>query len=80
MGDGSGRADLETEIQRLGLAKQVLLGGWRKTCPEDPCRTDIFCMTSLWEGLPMALVEALAAGLPSVVNAVDGCMDVIVQA
>lgn len=77
VGDGAGRAELEKAIQRAGLTDRVLLAGWRKDGPALLARTDIFCLTSLWEGLPMALVEAMAAGLPCVVNAVDGCRDVI---
>jgi glycosyltransferase involved in cell wall biosynthesis len=77
VGDGDGRSDLEKAIQRAGLTDRVLLAGWRKDGPALLARTDIFCMTSLWEGLPMALVEAMAAGLPCVVNAVDGCRDVV---
>jgi glycosyltransferase involved in cell wall biosynthesis len=78
VGDGAGRPVLEREIQRAGLTKRFVLAGWRHDIPAILARTDIFCLTSLWEGLPMSLVEAMAAGLPSVVNAVDGCTDVIV--
>jgi len=77
VGDGEGRASLEKEIIQRNLTAQVFLAGWRRDLPAILDRTDIFCMTSLWEGLPMALVEAMAAGLPSVVNAVDGCKDVL---
>ncbi|MBK8574139.1 MAG: glycosyltransferase family 4 protein [Elusimicrobia bacterium] len=79
VGDGPGRFILESEIQRRGLARRFVLAGWRKDIPALLARSDVFCMTSLWEGLPMALVEAMAAGLPAVVNAVDGCTDVIVS-
>ena len=79
IGDGQGRASLEQEIKNHKLEKTVLLAGWRRDIPAILDRTDIFCMTSLWEGLPMALLEAMAAGLPSVVNDVDGCRDVIVD-
>lgn len=77
VGDGKDRPTLENEIRKRNLAPQIYLAGWRKDMAAILDRTDIFCMTSLWEGLPMALVEAMAAGLPSVVNAVDGCKDVI---
>lgn len=77
VGDGTDRPSLETEIAKRGLTHHLFLLGWRQDMAVIFSRADIFCMTSLWEGLPMALVEAMAAGLPSVVNAVDGCKDVI---
>ena len=77
VGDGTDRKSLETEIVKRGLTQHLFLLGWRQDMAAIFSRTEIFCMTSLWEGLPMALVEAMAAGLPSVVNAVDGCKDVI---
>ncbi|MBL8024051.1 MAG: glycosyltransferase family 4 protein [Elusimicrobia bacterium] len=79
IGDGQGREMLEKEIQSRNLTHRVLLAGWRPDIPALLGRSDIFCMTSLWEGLPMSLVEAMAVGLPCVVNAVDGCRDVIVH-
>lgn len=77
VGDGKDRPALENEIRKRNLAPRIFLAGWRRDMASILDRTDIFCMTSLWEGLPMALVEAMAAGLPSVVNAVDGCKDVV---
>jgi glycosyltransferase involved in cell wall biosynthesis len=77
VGDGVGRNELESEIACLNLSDKIILAGWRSDVPNLLARADIFCMTSLWEGLPMALVEAMAAGLPCVVNAVDGCRDVV---
>jgi len=79
VGDGAGRPDLEQRIRRHRLNNRVFLTGWRRDIPDVLARTDIFCMTSLWEGLPRSLVEALCAGIPSVVNAVDGCTDLIVD-
>lgn len=79
VGDGAGRRELEAKRRRLGLEGVVFLPGWRRDVPVVLGRTDAFAMTSLWEGLPRALVEAMAAGLPSVVNAVDGCRDVVVD-
>jgi glycosyltransferase involved in cell wall biosynthesis len=41
--------------------------------------TDIFVMTSLWEGMPLSLIEAQAAGLPAVVPNVEGCNDIVID-
>jgi glycosyltransferase involved in cell wall biosynthesis len=79
VGDGEGRGELEKKRRRLGLEDVVFLPGWRRDVPAILRRTDAFVLTSLWEGLPRALVEAMAAGLPSVVNAVDGCRDVVLE-
>lgn len=40
---------------------------------------DIFVMTSLWEGMPLSLLEAQTAGLPAVVPNVEGCRDVVID-
>ncbi len=77
VGDGAGRARLEARVESAELTGRVILAGWRRDIPAILARADIFCMTSLWEGLPRALVESMAAGLPCVVNAVDGCRDLI---
>jgi glycosyltransferase involved in cell wall biosynthesis len=77
IGDGPGRPGLERLARRLGIADKVLMPGWRRDIADIFARTQVFCMTSLWEGLPRSLVEAMAAGLPCVANAVDGCKDVI---
>lgn len=77
VGDGRGREKIEREIQERGLAGKVVLAGWRRDIPVIFSRADLFCLTSLWEGLPRALVEAMASGRACVVNAVDGCKDLI---
>jgi glycosyltransferase involved in cell wall biosynthesis len=77
VGDGALRGALEAQVARLGLSEVFLMPGWRRDIPHILMRTDIFVLTSLWEGLPRALVEAMAAGLPCVANAIDGVQDVV---
>ncbi len=53
--------------------------GWvsRADVLTELSRSDIFVMTSLWEGMPLSLIEAQAAGLPAVVPDVVGCRDIV---
>ncbi len=77
VGDGPLRAQLETQTKELNLQGIVQMPGWQEDIPGILARTDIFVMTSLWEGLPRSLVEAMASGLPCVVNAIDGTKDIV---
>lgn len=71
LGDG----DLAHELK---LSK-LQLTGWlnRAQMAEQLTQADIFLMPSLWEGMPLALIEAQAAGVPAVVSNVVGCKDVV---
>jgi glycosyltransferase involved in cell wall biosynthesis len=71
-GDGSERAALESLCQSLNLAATVTFLGERSDVRELLNMADAFVMTSRTEGLPMALIEAMAAGLPCVATAVGG--------
>ena len=71
IGDG----DLAHELS----GNNVQLTGWlsRAQVAEQLAKADIFLMPSLWEGMPLALIEAQAAGVPAVVSNVVGCKDVV---
>lgn len=79
IGDGELRADLEQRISAAGLADRFRLLGLRPDVPELLAAADLFVLPSLWEGLPMALVEAMAAGLPVVATEVSGTRGVMVD-
>src|SRR6185312_3273447 len=68
---------LEARAFSLGLEGKIMFLGWRKDAAQWLAASDVFAMTSLWEGLPRALVEALRTGLPSVCYATDGVVDVL---
>ena len=72
VGNGSERATLESLCQSLSLATTVTFLGERSDVQELLNVADAFVMTSRTEGLPMALIEAMAAGLPCVATAVGG--------
>lgn len=77
VGDGPLRPQLEARIALRGLSGKVKLVGWRRDTAELLAAADIFLLTSLWEGLPRALVEAMKTGLPCACYAVDGVGDLL---
>ncbi|HAH05265.1 MAG TPA: hypothetical protein DCM05_01875 [Elusimicrobia bacterium] len=77
VGDGELRRRLEEAAARAGLEGKLVFAGWRKDVPELLAASDLFVLTSLWEGLPRALVEAMKSGLPCACYATDGVVDVL---
>lgn len=77
IGDGPQKAALQARAFVLGLEGKVLFLGWRRDAAQWLAAADVFVMTSLWEGLPRALVEAMKSGLPSVCYATDGVVDLL---
>jgi glycosyltransferase involved in cell wall biosynthesis len=80
-GEGSERARLTQQIQSNGLENRVmLLGEVSKTeIAKRLAQSDIFCQPSLQEGLGIAALEAMAAGLPVVASKVGGLIEVVIQ-
>jgi glycosyltransferase involved in cell wall biosynthesis len=78
-GDGALRADLEAAIRQHGLAGRVDLLGARDDVPDILHDADVFVMTSRWEGLPLAIIEAMMSGLPVVATAVGGVPEEVVD-
>jgi len=77
VGDGELRQELETQCEFLGIARQVFFLGWRRDIPKVLKSLDVFLLPSLREGLPLALLEAMACGLPVVASAVGGIPEVV---
>jgi glycosyltransferase involved in cell wall biosynthesis len=77
IGDGEERGIIQTMTAELQVSERVHLLGWRRDTAEILSASDIFVLTSLWEGLPRALLEAMDAGLPCCVYRVDGIHDII---
>lgn len=72
VGDGPLRNEVEETIEADGLTSRFHLTGLRRDIPDLMHSFDIFALSSLWEGLPRVLPQAMAAGLPIVATAVDG--------
>lgn len=79
-GDGEMRGDVEQLIRELKLQDTVILAGWRKDIPEIMHCFDVFLLTSLWEGLPRVLPQAMAAGKSVVATTVDGSPEAVKDA
>jgi len=77
VGDGVLRKEVEGEISRLNLQNQVILTGWRRDIPRILSAMDVFVLTSLWEGLPIAVLEAIAAGKVVVATDTGGVREII---
>ena len=72
VGDGPLRPEVEAEIAACGLTGRIHLTGLRRDIPDLMHSFDLFALSSLWEGLPRVLPQAMAAGLPIVATAIDG--------
>jgi glycosyltransferase involved in cell wall biosynthesis len=77
VGDGPLRPQVEALIRELGLAGRVRLLGLRRDVPEVMGCFDLFVLTSLWEGLPRVLPQAMISGLAVVATGVDGSAEIV---
>lgn len=75
VGDGELRADLERAASDLG--DRITFTGWRRDLSEVYSQLAVVVNTSLNEGTPVALIEAMAAGVPVVATAVGGVPDIV---
>jgi glycosyltransferase involved in cell wall biosynthesis len=77
VGDGELRGELQAQVAQLDLERIHFLGN-RHDIPALLAASDIFVLPSLWEGLSMALLEAMASGLPIVASEVSGTVQAII--
>jgi glycosyltransferase involved in cell wall biosynthesis len=76
-GDGELRADVERAIARASLGDVVRLLGWRDDVPAVLAACDVFLLTSRFEGLPRAALQAIAASVPVVATDTGGIAEVV---
>jgi glycosyltransferase involved in cell wall biosynthesis len=77
VGAGPEEAKIRAEVERLGLVDHVLLLGLRQDIPSLLAAADVFLLTSVSEGIPLTLIEAMAAGLPVVTTNVGGVSEIV---
>ncbi|MBU2504887.1 MAG: glycosyltransferase family 4 protein, partial [Candidatus Omnitrophica bacterium] len=76
-GDGYLRKQIEKEIKLMKLEDNVRLAGWVDDIIPLFKQASIFVLTSLWEGLPLSLIEAVISGVPVVVTNTQGLLDIV---
>jgi glycosyltransferase involved in cell wall biosynthesis len=77
VGDGHIRASLETLARSLGIAQNVLFTGKRTDVPAILAASELFVLPSLFEGMPLSVLEAMAAGKAVVATNVDGTAELV---
>lgn len=79
VGDGEQRPALEKRKRQLGFGDEVQLTGGlpREAIVGFYARADVYCLPSLYEGFPVAILEAMAAGLPVVATTVSGIPEAV---
>ena len=77
VGEGPLRADLAAQAAALGVADRVYFLGFRDDVAAVLAAADVFALSSEWEGMPVSLLEAMAAGCPVVATAVGGVGQVV---
>lgn len=76
-GEGKQRQKLESEAKQLKISEQIRFLGVRQDVAQLLLASDVFVQPSLWEGLSLAMLEALLAGIPVLATEVEGVVDVI---
>ena len=77
VGEGDLRPALEAEARRLDLASAVRMPGIRHDVDDVLSAIDCFALPSRWEGMPNALLEAMAAARPVVASDIDGIRELV---
>lgn len=77
VGQGRLEGELKAQAQMLGISDQVLFTGPRKDIPDILAQTDIFVLSSLWEGLPLTAIEAMASARAVVLTDVGGNRELV---
>ncbi|MCB0978917.1 MAG: glycosyltransferase, partial [Acidimicrobiales bacterium] len=77
VGEGPSRPELEARHAALGLDDRFRFLGYRPDATRLLSGFDLFCLSSRHEGLPLALMEALVLGVPSVVTNVGGNSELV---
>jgi glycosyltransferase involved in cell wall biosynthesis len=77
IGDGELRNELEAYCDKNGLSGHVTFCGWMRDLPAVYADTDILALTSLNEGTPVSIIEAMASSVPVIATDAGGVLDLL---
>jgi glycosyltransferase involved in cell wall biosynthesis len=77
VGQGPLEGQIRRQVRELGLERSVVFAGHRSDAPRLAGSFDVFTLASVYEGLAIALIEAMALGVPAVVTNVGGLSEVL---
>jgi glycosyltransferase involved in cell wall biosynthesis len=77
VGSGDQEVQAHDMVKQLGITDHVVFAPFRQDVPDVLAAADIFVLPSLWEGLPIGLLEAMAMGKAIIGTKVDGTSEVI---
>ena len=77
IGDGELRKDLAEEVKKMALDKDIIFTGWIRDIAKAYADLDVVALTSLNEGTPVSLIEAMASARPVVATSVGGVVDMV---
>lgn len=77
LGEGRLRPELEALSRSAGLGERVHFLGFRPDAPDWLAAADVFCLSSIWEGIPLSAQEAILLGTPVVATDVGGMRELI---
>ena len=77
VGDGDQKAEAVEMVSAAGLSGKITFQPFRQDVPDVLAAADVFVLPSLWEGLPIGLLEAMAMGKAVIATDVDGTREVV---
>ena len=77
VGDGDQKVEALSLVDELGIGTRVRFESFRQDVPDVLAAADLFILPSLWEGLPIGLLEAMSMGKAIIASEVDGTREII---
>lgn len=79
IGKGETQKNIELLVEKYNLSDKVVFHGERDDVPNFLLKSDIFVLSSNWEGLPLSIIEAMSASLPVIATNVGGVSELITK-